>query len=121
MHGCSGINAGLMGQGFEADVVAKYLPVRTLSTVAQNLGIASTVTRVIGNGAAVKAKKINADHRADAVAHHTKACFYDGCTSFAGIAKCLNSKGLTTARGSVFQPMTVSRVMARLQLSFSTN
>ncbi|WP_438279951.1 recombinase family protein [Pseudomonas alabamensis] len=75
----------------------------------------------VGNGAAVKAKKMNADNRADAIAHHIKAGLYDGCTSFAAIAQCLNSKGVTTARGSAFQPMTVSRLMARLQLSFNTN
>ncbi len=45
----------------------------------------------------------------------------DDCTSFAAIAQCLNSKGVTTARGSAFQPMTVSRLMARLGLSFNIN
>ena len=73
----------------------------------------------VGNGAALKAKKLNADNRADAIAHHIKACLYDGCTSFVAIAQCLNSKGVTTAKGSVFQPMTVSRLMTRLELSFS--
>ena len=38
MQACSEINAGLMGQGFQADGVADALPVQTLSTVAQNLG-----------------------------------------------------------------------------------
>ncbi|MNJ23018.1 hypothetical protein D3C77_173960 [compost metagenome] len=73
----------------------------------------------VGNGAALEAKKRNAANRADAVAHHIKACLYDGCTSFAAIAQCLNSKGVTTDRGSAFQPMTVSRLMNRLSLSFS--
>ncbi|MDI3356890.1 recombinase family protein [Pseudomonas sp. UYIF39] len=73
----------------------------------------------VGNGAALKAKKLNADNRADAIAHHIKACLYDGYTSFVAIAQCLNSKGVTTAKGSVFQPMTVSRLMTRLELSFS--
>jgi DNA invertase Pin-like site-specific DNA recombinase len=72
----------------------------------------------VGNGAAVKAKKQNADNRADAIAHHIKACLYDGCTSFTSIAQCLNSKGVTTANGKAFQPMTVSRLMTRLELSF---
>lgn len=75
----------------------------------------------VGNGAAIRAKQENADNRADAIAHHIKACLYDGCTSLAAIAQCLNSKGVTTARGSAFQPMTVSRLMTRLQLSFDTN
>lgn len=72
----------------------------------------------VGNGAAVKAKKQNADSRADAIAHHIKACLYDGCTSFVAIAQCLNSKGVTTAKGKAFLPMTVSRLMTRLELSF---
>lgn len=72
----------------------------------------------VGNGAALKAKKLNADNRADAIAHHIKACLYDGCTSFAAIAQCLNAKRVATAKGSVFQPMTVSRLMTRLGLDF---
>ncbi|MFK3682150.1 recombinase family protein [Pseudomonas sp. NPDC088890] len=35
----------------------------------------------VGNGAAVRAKQVNADSRADAIAHHIKACLYDGCIS----------------------------------------
>ncbi|VVM85429.1 recombinase family protein [Pseudomonas fluorescens] len=73
----------------------------------------------VGNGAALKAKKQNADNRADAVSSHIKACLYDGCTTYAAVAECLNSKGVTTAQGKVFQPMTVSRLMARLELSFN--
>jgi DNA invertase Pin-like site-specific DNA recombinase len=73
----------------------------------------------VGNGAAIEAKKLNAATRADKVAHHIKACLYDGCTSFAAIAQCLNAKGVTTGRGSRFQPMTVSRLMTRLELAFS--
>lgn len=74
---------------------------------------------LVGNSAALEAKKLNADNRADAIAHHIKACLYDGCTSFAAIAQCLNAKGVTTAKGSVFQPMTVSRLMTRLGLEFN--
>lgn len=72
----------------------------------------------VGNSAAVKAKRVNADNRADAIAHHIKACLYDGCTSFAAIAQRINSKGVTTARGKSFQPITVSRFMNRLGLAF---
>lgn len=73
----------------------------------------------VGNGAALEAKRKNASSRADAIAHHIKACLYDGCTSFAAIAHCLNSKGVTTAKGNTFRPMTVSRLMDRLELAFS--
>ncbi|MBK5516787.1 recombinase family protein [Pseudomonas sp. TH10] len=73
----------------------------------------------VGNSAALEAKKQNADSRADAIAHHIKACLYDGCISFAAIAQRLNAKGVTTAKGKAFQPMTVSRLMARLGLSLN--
>ncbi|WPN49115.1 recombinase family protein [Pseudomonas sp. P8_241] len=73
----------------------------------------------VGNSAALEAKKQNADSRADAIAHHIKACLYDGCISFARIAQCLNAKGVTTAKGKAFLPMTVSRLMTRLELSLS--
>jgi DNA invertase Pin-like site-specific DNA recombinase len=74
----------------------------------------------VGNSAALEAKKQNADSRADAIAHHIKACLYDGCISFSSIAQCLNAKGVTTAKGKSFQPMTVSRLMDRLELSLTT-
>jgi DNA invertase Pin-like site-specific DNA recombinase len=73
----------------------------------------------VGNGAALKAKRQNANARADAVAHHIKACLYDGCGSFAIIAECLNSKRVTTSKGKAFQPMTVLRLMNRLGLSLN--
>lgn len=38
MQACSGINAGLIGQGFQADGVADALTVQKLSTVAQDSG-----------------------------------------------------------------------------------
>jgi len=53
----------------------------------------------VGNGAALKAKKQNAENRANAIAHYIKACLYDGCTTYSSIARCLNSKGVTTASG----------------------
>lgn len=71
----------------------------------------------IGNGAAVQAKAINANNRAKSLESELKACLYDGQPTFAAIAKCLNAKGITTERGSVFQPMTVKRLMERLNLS----
>ena len=73
----------------------------------------------VGNGAAIRAKQQNAANRADAVAHHIKACLYDGYTSFAAVAQCLNAKGVTTAKGRRFQPMTVFRLMTRLELVFN--
>ncbi|TCQ84230.1 recombinase family protein [Pseudomonas sp. JUb52] len=74
----------------------------------------------LGNGAAVAAKRVNASLRADKMAHHIKACLYDGCKSYSAIATCLNAKGVTTERGSAFKPMTVSRMMEKLSLTFES-
>jgi DNA invertase Pin-like site-specific DNA recombinase len=73
----------------------------------------------VGNGAAVAAKAINANNRAKSLEAELKACLYDGQPTFAAIAKCLNAKGITTERGSAFQPMTVKRLMERLNLSLA--
>ena len=70
-----------------------------------------------GNGAAVQAKLINANARADSLSHHIKACLFDKHDSYSAIARCLNDKGITTERGSAFQPMTVKRLMERLNLA----
>jgi DNA invertase Pin-like site-specific DNA recombinase len=70
-----------------------------------------------GNGAAVQAKLINAEARAESLSHHIKACLFDKHDSYSAIARCLNDKGITTERGSAFQPMTVKRLMERLNLS----
>lgn len=72
-----------------------------------------------GNGAAVQAKLINANARADSLSHHIKACLFDKHDSYSAIARCLNDKGITTERGSAFQPMTVKRLMERLNLSLA--
>lgn len=71
----------------------------------------------VGNGAAVAAKVANATSRAKSLEAELKACLYDGTPSYSAIAKCLNEKGVVTDRGNAFQPMTVSRLMARLGLS----
>jgi DNA invertase Pin-like site-specific DNA recombinase len=73
----------------------------------------------VGNGAAMQVKADNAKRRAKSLEAELKACLYDGQTTFAAIAKCLNSKGVTTDRGSKFAPMTVKRMMERLNLPFS--
>ncbi|MEG8244229.1 MULTISPECIES: recombinase family protein [Pseudomonas] len=74
----------------------------------------------VGNGAAVQAKAVNANIRAKALEAELKACLYDGQPTLAAIAKCLNTKGITTERGSSFRPMTVKRLMERLNLSLPT-
>jgi len=71
----------------------------------------------VGNRAAVQAKAVNANIRAKSLEAELKACLYDGQPTLAAIARCLNDKGVTTERGSSFQPMTVKRLMERLNLS----
>lgn len=72
---------------------------------------------IIGNGAAMQAKAVKANNRAKSLEAELKACLYDGQPSFAAIANCLNAKGVTTERGSAFHPMTVKRIMERLDLT----
>lgn len=72
----------------------------------------------VGNGAAMQAKADNANNRAKSLEAELKACLYDGQPTFAAIAKCLNAKGITTERGNKFAPMTVKRMMERLNLPF---
>ena len=72
---------------------------------------------VVGNGKALEAKAINADARAKALDSELKACLYERKPTYAAIAKCLNGKGVTTDRGNAFSPMTVKRLMARLNIA----
>ena len=71
----------------------------------------------VGNGKALEAKAINADARAKALDSELKACLYERKPTYAAIAKCLNGKGVTTDRGNAFSPMTVKRLMARLNIA----
>jgi DNA invertase Pin-like site-specific DNA recombinase len=73
-----------------------------------------------GTGAAHAAKVVNANTRAKALEAELKACLYDGKPTYSAIAKCLNAKGVTTERGSAFQPVTVQRLMKILNLSLPT-
>lgn len=68
--------------------------------------------------AASAQKVVNADIRAKELEDSLRACLQRGLDTYQGIADCLNNKGVTTSRGSLFQPMTVKRVMERLQLTF---
>ncbi|MCK6251264.1 recombinase family protein [Pseudomonas fragi] len=72
---------------------------------------------VVGNGKALEAKAINADARAKALDSELKACLYERKPTYSAIAKCLNAKGVTTERGAAFQPMTVKRLMTRLNIA----
>ena len=71
---------------------------------------------VVGTSKALEAKAANANLRAKALEAELKACLFDGQPTFSAISKCLNGKGITTDRGNTFSPMTVKRLMARLDI-----
>lgn len=73
--------------------------------------------------------EVNRDKAAKAVASrvkqfqksvepHFQACLYMGLTTLADVAKCLNEKGIPTARMTTWSPTQVKRVMDSLGLSF---
>lgn len=68
---------------------------------------------------ATKANKEKAELRAKALEDSLRACLQRGINTLQGVAECLNSKGITTERGSSFQATTVRRLMDRLSLNFS--
>lgn len=68
--------------------------------------------------AASAQKVVNADIRAKELEDSLRACLQRGLNTYQSVADCLNNKGVTTSRGSSFAPMTVKRVMERLQLTF---
>lgn len=72
---------------------------------------------VVGTGKALEAKAANANLRAKALEAELKACLFDGQSTYSAISKCLNAKGVTTDRGNAFSPMTVKRLMARLDIA----
>ncbi len=71
-----------------------------------------------GTKAATAAAQAVADTNAEALAMYIKAGMHDKVKTLLGMANYLNSKGVKTARGSNFSPMTVKRIVERLGLPF---
>jgi len=66
--------------------------------------------------AAVEARKKQADARAAQLAPIVAGLWASGITSWDGIAKALNARGIPTAAGhGIWEPKEVRRVMARLK------
>lgn len=65
-----------------------------------------------------EAMRVAAQAFADSIRDSVKLCILEGTNTLQGVADCLNGKGITTARGSQWQPMQVRRVMEKLSLSF---
>lgn len=71
-----------------------------------------------GTKAATAAAQAIADTNAESLAVHIKAGMFDKVTTLVGMANYLNAKGVKTARGGKFAPMTVKRIVERLGLPF---
>lgn len=82
---------------------------------AQTLAKGRTKANQAKGGESTKAK---AETFAESVRDSVELCILKGTRTLQGVADCLNSKGVTTAKGGEWQPMQVKRVMERLALSF---
>lgn len=82
---------------------------------AQTLAKGRTKANQTKGGDATKAK---AEAFAESIRDTVELCILRGTKTLAGVAECLNSKGVTTAKGGQWSPMQVSRVMTKLSLSF---
>lgn len=76
------------------------------------------VAHTKGTKAATAAAQAVADTNAKALRDAIQSGMFEGVTTLLGMANHLNAKGVTTARGNKFAPMTVKRVVERLGLLF---
>ena len=82
----------------------------------RNAGRAVAHTK--GTGAATAAAQAAADTNAERLRDAIQSGLYAKVTTLLGMANHLNAKGVTTARGSRFSPMTVKRTVERLGITF---
>ena len=73
---------------------------------------------VKGTGAATAAAQAAADTNAKALKTVIQSGMFEGVKTLLGMANHLNAKGVKTARGSKFSPMTVKRTVERLGITF---
>lgn len=66
-------------------------------------------------GVATKAK---AEAFAESIRDTVELCILRGTKTLVGVAECLNTKGVMTAKGGQWSPVQVSRVMQKLSLTF---
>lgn len=76
------------------------------------------VAHAIGTKAATEASQKVADTNAETLRDAIQSGLYAKVTTLLGMANHLNARGITTARGSKFSPMTVKRIVERLGISF---
>lgn len=82
---------------------------------AETLARGRTKANQAKGGESTKAK---AEAFAQSVRDTVELCVLKGTRTLQGVADCLNTKGVTTAKGGKWKPMQVKRVMERLALSF---
>lgn len=70
-----------------------------------------------GLPASLKVRQDKATQYAHSIEDSILACKARGLNTLQGIADCLNTKGLTTARGCQFTAMAVSRLMTKLSIA----
>lgn len=71
-----------------------------------------------GTKAATAAAQAVANTNAETLRDAIQSGLFAGVTTLLGMADHLNAKGVTTARGSKFSPMTVKRIVERLGIPF---
>ncbi|OQR32770.1 serine recombinase [Pseudomonas sp. Bc-h] len=71
-----------------------------------------------GTTAATAAAQAVADINAESLRQAIQSGMFEGVTTLLGMANYLNVKGVKTARGGKFAPMTVKRIVERLGLAF---
>lgn len=71
-----------------------------------------------GTKAATAAAQAVANTNAETLRDAIQSGLFAGVTTLLGMANHLNAKGVTTARGSKFSPMTVKRIVERLGIPF---
>ena len=76
------------------------------------------VAHTKGTKAATAAAQAVADTNAETLRDAIQSGLYAKVTTLLGMANYLNAKGVTTARGKEFSPMTVKRLVERLGLTF---
>ncbi|MBN4166876.1 recombinase family protein [Pseudomonas fulva] len=93
----------------EADAVAKV----NRRTQALEKGRAQADIKAANNARMEKVTSFQTT-----VKPHIEACLYNKLTTLQAVADCLNTKDITTSRGSEWNPTAVRRLMLALNLSF---
>ena len=95
----------------ETEAVAKVE--RRTQALEKGRGVATGREGAATQAAVAKAAAFNT-----IVKPHLESCLYNKLTTLQSVADCLNTKGVTTSRGSEWNATAVRRLMLALNLSF---